>query len=673
MALAPEVRARLELLKKQINYHNYCYHVLDSPEISDSLYDVLFLELKDLEVSYPEIVTPDSPTQRVGDSPVSGFAEAEHVVPLLSLANAFDEEELKAWHKRASNFLGVSDFDMVCELKIDGLAVALTYEEGRFTSGSTRGDGYRGEEVTTNLRTIRGLILATMAPAPGKFEVRGEVYFPKDKFNQLNEQRIANGVAPFANPRNSAAGSLRQLDPRVTASRPLDLFIYGLGYAEGGSMADNHWEILNQLGQLGLKTNPHSVLCSKLEEIEGFYHIWLQKRTELNYDVDGVVVKINSIPYQTSLGSVGREPRWAIAYKFPAVQAFTRLIDIGINVGRTGTLNPYAILAPVRVGGATIRMASLHNEDDIHRKDLRIGDWVIVERAGDVIPQVVAPVISRRNGEERIFAMPTHCPACGGLVMRAPHETAVRCSNGSCSAQLFELVKHFSAKDCMDIQGMGEKLSLALIGAGLVKDVSDIYSITRDKLVAIEGMADRSASKIVVAIERSKSRPLGKVIFSLGILHVGAGMGALLAKRLGSIERLANVTYDELTAIQFVGPKVAQSILTYFGNETNLNVISKLGDAGVTLKEDSTGDQAGEIRLLGKQFVISGRLVQLRRSQAEARIRDLGGVIGAGVTKGTDYLVLGEDPGSKLDQAIKIGTPLLTEDEFFELIDGLNK
>jgi DNA ligase (NAD+) len=662
------IRDRVERLRKEINRHNHLYHVLDQPEVSDAEYDTLMRELNGLEEQYPELVTTDSPTQRVGAAPAEGFAEVEHPVPLLSLGNAFNDNDLQAWHRRATNLLDGATFDMVCELKMDGLAVALTYENGVLVHGATRGDGLKGEDVTQNLRTIRSIPLTVPGASPQRFEVRGEVYFPRSKFAMLNEQRVADGLPPFANPRNSAAGSLRQLDPRSTARRPLNIFIYGLGYAQGGAFPDNHWETLEYLKSLGFKINSNNVLCRSLVEVRNYYTRWVEGREELDYDADGVVVKINSFAHQGNLGQVGREPRWAVAYKFPATQAITRLLDIGINVGRTGSLNPYAVLEPVNVGGVTVKTATLHNEDDIRRKDVRVGDWVVVERAGEVIPRVVAPIVGRRIGEEREFAMPEQCPECGTPVVRIPGEALTRCPNTACPAQLLELLKHFVSRGGMDIEGMGEKLCYALLNAGLVADIAGIYSLNKDDLAKLERMADISAGKVINAIEKSKERPLSRVIFALGILHVGSEMADVLAFHLRSMERLSSVTEEELVEIPSVGPKIAQSIAAYFHDESNLEIIDKLRGAGVRMEEEAPLIEP-DLRLAGMRFVVTGRLESITRDLAEARIKELGGSVGGSVSRKTSYLVMGEDSGSKLEQAKKLGTPLLSEEEFLQMVD----
>ena len=579
----PPIVDRLEHLRKEIAHHSYRYYILDDPVVGDAEYDRLLRELIDLELSHPELITADSPTQRVGAAPAEGFSQAEHVVPMLSLSNAFDFQELEAWHRNRKNLLEGADFEMVCELKIDGAAVSLTYENGRLVRGATRGDGYLGEDVTQNLRTVRSIPLVLLGKAPGNLEVRGEVYMPKEAFREINEERIARGEPPYANPRNSGAGSLRQLDPRITASRNLDIYVYALGYTEDGSMPDNQWDTLQRLKEIGFKVNPHNTLCRTLGEVEEVYRWWIEERHQLSYGVDGLVVKINPFRYQDVLGHVSREPRWAVAYKFPAEQALTRLLDIGINVGRTGSLNPFAILEPVNVSGVTVKMATLHNEEDIHRKDIRIGDWVTVERAGEVIPQVAGPVGARRTGEEVVFQMPERCPVCGTVVVKTETEAMHRCPNTACPAQFFELLKHFVSKGAMDIDGLGERWCRILIDAGLVRDVADLYSLKKESLMQLDRMGDKLATKIIVNVEISKKRPLSRVIFALGVLHVGSEMAGLLAQHYSSVDRLSAATQEELTSVPGIGPKIAASIVDYFRVERNLEVVEKLRQAGVKL------------------------------------------------------------------------------------------
>ena len=667
MTSQDRVKQRIDELRDQINYHNHRYYVLDSPEISDGEYDLLMRELQQLELEHPELVTPDSPTQRVGAVPIEAFGVVEHRLPLLSLANAFSDEELMAWHRRVSNLAGEEDFDLVCEPKMDGLAVSLTYVDGKLTTGATRGDGYRGEDVTTNLRTVKSIPLSLPHNAPPRLEVRGEVYLPKAGFKKLNEERQKDGLPLFANPRNAGAGSVRQLDPRVTAQRPLDIYVYALGYAEGKTLPATHWERMEYLKSLGFKINPNNRLCKLIEEAKEYHREWAGKRESLPYEADGIVVKVNSIEIQDRLGAVGHEPRWAVAYKFPAIQATTVVKDIGINVGRTGTLNPYAILEPVSVGGVTIRHAALHNEEDIQRKDIRIGDTVIVQRAGEVIPEIVGPVLSKRTGQERIFSMPSHCPVCRAEVIKPEGEAMHRCPNAACPAQALEKLRHFVTRGGMDIERIGEKLCSALFQAGLVKDVADFYYLTREQLLSLERMGEKSASNILQSIEKSKNRPLARLIFALGILHVGEETAQLLVSRYSSLDKLASAAEEELLTIPSVGPQIAESIVAFFQQESNRQIIEKLRKAGVKLEEAPAIPR--ELALAGQEFVLTGRLESLTRPEAEACIKELGGAVGSTVTEKTTHVVAGADPGSKLEKARSLGTKILTEEEFLRMLE----
>jgi len=687
-----KVKRRVEELREVINHHNYRYYVLDSPEISDAEYDELMKELRQLEAEHPELVTPDSPTQRIGAPPVEAFGVVEHPQPLLSLANAFSYEELAAWHKRVSKLLGGRRFDLVCEPKIDGLAVALTYDGGLLVTGATRGDGYRGEDITQNLKTIRSIPLSVPEEAPPRFEVRGEVYLPKAGFKKLNEERAKEELPLFANPRNAAAGSVRQLDSSITAKRPLDIFIYALGWAEGKAVPDTHWEIMQYLKSLGFKINPNIALRSSLNEAEKYYQSWAESREKFPYEADGIVAKVNSIALQRELGTVAHEPRWAIAYKFPAIQGTTKLIDIGINVGRTGSLNPYAILEPVRVGGVVISSAALHNEEDIHRKDIRIGDWVVVQRAGEVIPEIVEPIVSRRTGKEKIFSTrektweiykirkgivgkekpPDYpvCPVCGSEVIKPEGEAMHRCTNAACSSQALERIKHFVSRRAMDIDGVGEKLCQALFEAGLIKDAADLYYLTKEQLLGLERMADKSASNVLNSIGKSKDRPLARVIFALGITHVGDQYAELLAEQFHSIDQLAEASQEELSDLPSIGPKIAESIVAFFRQERNRQIIEKLRKAGLRLEKEKTKEaRPEELPLAGLEFVLTGKLESLPRSEAEAKIKALGGKAGSDVNKKTSYVVVGADPGSKLAKAEKLGIKTLSEAEFLKLLD----
>jgi DNA ligase (NAD+) len=588
----------------------------------------------------------------------------------LSLANAFSYEDLAAWHKRVSNLLGGRRFDLVCEPKIDGLAVALTYVDGLLATGATRGDGYRGEDITQNLKTVRSIPLSVSKEAPPRFEVRGEVYLPKAGFEKLNEERAKEGLPLFANPRNAAAGSVRQLDSSITARRPLDIFVYGLGWAEGKAVPGTHWEVMQYLKSLGFKINPNIAPCHTLKETEEYYQRLVETREKFPYEADGIVVKVNSIALQQELGAVAHEPRWAIAYKFPATQGTTKLIDIGINVGRTGSLNPYAILEPVRVGGVVISSAALHNEEDIHRKDIRIGDWVVVQRAGEVIPEIVEPIVSRRTGKEKIFSMPSRCPVCDSEVIKPEGEAMHRCTNTACPSQALERIKHFVSRGAMDIDGVGDKLCQALFQAGLIKDAADLYYLTKEQLLGLERMADKSASNVLNSIAVSKDRSLARIIFALGIPHVGEQYAELLAEHFDSLDDLAKTSEEDLLSIPSIGPKIAESIVAFFRQKGNRQIIEKLQKAGVRLEREKVKEaQAEELPLAGLEFVLTGKLESLSRSEAEAKVKALGGKAGSDVTRKTSYVVVGADPGSKLTKAEKLGIKMLNEAEFLELLD----
>ena len=658
-------------LREQINHHNYRYYVLDDTEISDGEYDRLMVELRRLEEDHPSLVTPESPTQRVGASPADGFDQVQHRLPMLSLGNAFNEDDLQAWYRRVKGLLDDANFDLVCELKIDGLAVSLTYQDGVLVQGATRGDGTAGEDVTQNLRTIRTIPMSLLGEPPPYLEVRGEVYLPLEDFRRLNEERAERGEPLYANPRNTGAGSVRQLDPKVTASRNMHIWVYSLGDIGETVRPNGHWDSLQWLNGLGFRINPENQICNNLQEAVDYYHSWMEKRHDLPYEIDGVVIKVNPFAYQDSLGVVGREPRWAIAFKFPAEQAVTRLLDIGINVGRTGSLNPYAILGPVVVSGVTVRQASLHNEEDINRKDIRIGDWVTVERAGDVIPQVVGPVLDRRTGQEQVFKMPANCPVCGTQVVKPESEAMHRCPNTSCPVQFFELLKHFVSKGAMDIDGLGEQWCNILIENSLVKDVADLYRLDKEELLKLDRMGDKLATKIMTNVEVSKQRPLHRVLFALGIIHVGSEIAELLTQRYASINEMAEATPEELTEIPGIGPKIAESVADYFAVPLNQQVLKDLGEAGVVLHHDIPDIQeaADDLPFSGKSFVVTGTLSGFTRREAEDRIKILGGNVSSAVTRKTDYLVAGGSPGSKVAAAGRLGTEILYEAAFLKLMD----
>ena len=665
----PDIHERLEDLRAQVNHHNYRYHALDAPEIGDAEFDALYRALAAIEEGHPELVTPDSPTQRVGAEPVAGFAEAVHPSPMLSLGNAFDEEQLMAWHRRAQALVDGEAFGMVCELKFDGLAVALTYEDGVLVRGATRGNGAVGEDVTSNLRTVRSIPLRLLDDVPGRIEVRGEVLFPKSRFAELNREREEAGLPTYANPRNTAAGSVRQLDPRVTAARGLDIFVYSLGYADA-PMRDTHWKTLEYLARLGFKTNPHNRLVETPEDALDYYRGWRDDFESLDYGCDGVVIKVDSFDLQRHMGTVGREPRWAVAYKFPATRALTRLNEIRVNVGRTGSINPYAVLEPVDVGGATVSQATLHNEDYVREKDLKVGDWVIVERAGEVIPQIVSVRKNRREGNEKPFKMPKHCPECRVELKRPEGEAMTYCVNAACPAQLVRLLEHFVSRGAMDIKGLGVRQVVVLLERGLIGDASDLYRLRErsEELVAIDRMGEKSVANLLAAIEASKDRPWARVLTALGIDHVGFEVAEALSRHFRTIDRIMDASEEDLSAVPSVGPKIAASVSAYFANESNTAVVQKLRESGVRMADEER-PEPGEQSLAGLRFVVTGRLANFSRSQAEGRIKDAGGAVSGSVSNRTDYLVAGEDAGSKLADAEKLGIPIIDEDEFVTLLE----
>ena len=663
-----EARNRMEELREQILFHNYRYYVLDSPEIPDAAWDALFRELRDLEAAYPEFVTPDSPTQRVGAEPQAASGVVEHREPLLSLGNVFSADGLRAWHRRAAERMDRDDFALVTEPKIDGLAMALVYEHGALVRAGTRGDGRRGEDVTRNVRTIPSLPLTLRGSAPERLEVRGEVYMPRSGFERMNEQRAERGEALFANPRNAAAGAVRQLDPSVTASRPLAIAMYQMGWTEGGAAPDTHWATLAWMQELGLPTTTDAALQPNVDAAAAACEAWIPRRDAHEFDMDGVVVKIDEFALQRQLGSMGREPRWAVAFKFPPQEATTRLLKIAINVGRTGRLNPYAVLEPVRVGGASVQHATLHSEEDIRRKDIRRGDTVIVRRAGDVIPQVVGPVLSRRRKGARRWKAPLRCPVCRHAAVRPEGEAMSYCSNPACPAVVQRSVEHFVSRGTMDIEGLGGKRVRALFEAGLIADTGDLYRLheRRDDLVALERMGEKSVEKLLAAIEASKQRGPAHLIFGLGIRHVGGEIGGLLAGHFGSLRALQSATEEELAAVDGVGPIIASSVADWMATERATTLLDKLAAAGVHM-ETGVG-AAREGPLAGQHFVVTGRLTQMGRNEAEAALKRLGASVGSSVGKKTAALIVGADAGSKLEKAVGLGTACWDEAQFLAVL-----
>jgi len=675
--VAPRAAAkRAAELRSRLEYHNHRYYVLDDPEISDPEYDDLLRELISLEQGHPELLTPDSPTQRVGGRPSGALQEVRHPQPMLSLANARDEDELRAWEHRVRNMLtrqGVPEreIEYVTEPKIDGLAISLVYEDGVFVRGATRGDGEIGEDVTANLRTIGAIPLRMggTGTAPPLVEVRGEIYLPLKDFARLNEQQAAAGQRTFANPRNSAAGSLRQLDPQVTRSRPLSIWCYGIGASEGLDHT-THFESIEWLREHGFKVNQEVELHRDIDSVAEACRRWEERREDLDYEIDGVVVKINDYETQSLLGVVGREPRFAIAFKFAPTTAVTKLQEIGVNVGRTGNLIPYAILEPVQVSGVTVSRATLHNEEDLARKDIREGDQVVVMRAGDVIPQVVSPITQRRDGSERPYVPPAKCPACGTKTVKPEGEVWTRCPNRKdCPGQVLQSLKHFTSKGAMDIEGFGEKLVQRFYDEGLVRSLPDVYRLTVERLEPLEGFQRKSAENLVNAIERSKEAPFSRVLYALGIPGIGYVNARALASHFGSIDRLTDASVEEIEAVEGIGPVLAGTIRETLDEPRNLQLISELRGIGLNLEQERTGAD-GEAPLAGKTFVLTGTLGRMTREEATARIEELGGKVTGSVSKKTDYVVAGDNPGTKLEKAQTLARPVIDEAELERVLAG---
>lgn len=674
-----EVERRILELREQIHHHNYRYYVLNEPEISDRQYDMLMRELRALEEAHPELVTPDSPTQRVGAAPLDAFEKVTHPVPMTSLANAFDVAELRAWLERAQRLLPEdTPLEFVVEPKIDGLAVALTYEDGIFVRGATRGDGLVGENVTQNLRTIPVIPLRIpfgtgpkTPPAPARIEVRGEVYMPKEAFEELNRRQVELGERAFANPRNAAAGSLRQLDPSITAARPLSFFAYAIGYVEGVEI-ESQWEALSYLRALGFPVNKDIAHFDNFDQVVAYCDEWMAKRDTLRYEADGMVVKINSFAIQQRLGIVGNAPRWAVAFKFPAREETTRLLDVGANIGRTGVITPYAILEPVEVGGVTVHQATLHNYEDITRKDIRIGDMVVIKRAGDVIPQVVKPIESLRTGEERPIRIPERCPVCGEPTVKPEGEVAVYCANAACPARLVRQIEHFASRAAMDIEGFGSRLAEQFVNEGLLKDVADFYYLKREDILPLEGFDEKRTDNLLAAIEASKSQPLWRVIAALGIRGVGGTVAQALANYWRSLDALMAATQEELQQLEGIGPTLAESIVDFFRRPRHRQIVEKLRRAGVHLQEEiETREQ--ELPLAGKTFVITGTLPTMSRERAKALIEQYGGKVTGSVSSKTDYLLVGDAPGAaKYNKARQLQVLLISQDDLLKMIGGQN-
>jgi DNA ligase (NAD+) len=669
-----DLEKKIEGLREKIRHHEYLYYVLDQPEISDTDFDKLMQRLKDMEAEHPELLAVDSPTQRVGGKPREGFVKVAHSSPMLSLDNTYSEEELRAWERRVHELGGRKEIDYVCELKLDGMSLALIYEGGKLVRGITRGDGSVGEDVTLNVRTVRSVPLSIpkeklkKAGIPEDFEVRGELLMPTAAFKKVNEERERKGLATFANPRNFTAGTVRQLDANVTAERRMDFFPYIL-LGNGRTYFDRHWKTLDALEAAGFKVNPNRRLVHTMEEVWAFIQEWEGKRESLAYEIDGIVVKVDRTALQDELGFTGKAPRWAIAYKYAARAGITKLEDIRVQVGRTGKLTPVAMLAPVVIGGTTVRNATLHNMDEIERLGVKIGDWVQVERGGDVIPKVAKVIDDKdhpRPPELRAFEMPQKCPVCGTKVVRTEGEVDYRCVNANCPAKLRETILHFASRGVMNIDGMGDALVNQLTERGLVKNVADIYKLTKPDLLSLERMGDKSAQNILDEIENSKKLPLERVIYGLGIRMVGERTAQFLAEHFGSMEALESAGVEELQNVNEVGPRIAESIVEFFGIAANRKLVERLREAGLTLtgKKKERGT-----KLAGKTFVLTGTLAHFTRDEAKKMIEDAGGKVTGSVSKKTDYVVAGADAGSKLDKAKELGVSVIGEKEMEKLLN----
>ena len=665
---------RVDALRKTIEKLNYDYYILDQPTATGAEYDAFLRELREIEAEHPELIAPESPTQRVGIAPQGRFSQIRHPLPMLSLSNVYNRGELDAWAARLERILPQANFMYVSEPKIDGLAVALTYANGMLQRGATRGDGVTGEDVTSNLRTIRNIPLRLMgdgsSAVPKAIEVRGEVFMRQADFAKLNERIEMEGGRPFMNPRNAAAGSLRQLDPAITAQRPLRLLAYGIGYAEGGRAISSHADALAELRRFGFETSPDAALDESIDAVWARCEGWLERRSTLPFEIDGVVIKVNDLRQQEELGFVSREPRWATAYKFPATQQTTRINDIVVNVGRTGALTPLAMLEPVNIGGVIVSRATLHNDDEIRRKDIRIGDTVVVQRAGDVIPQVVQVITERRNGDEREFVMPERCPVCGSPTHRAEGEAVRYCTNSACPAQLKRHIHHFVSRGGMDIEGLGEKLANRFVDLGMIRDLGDIYSLDWESITQLEGLGEVSVNNLRAAVESSKQRPLERLIFALGIPFVGERSSRFLADRFHSLDNLIAADADTIDSVPGIGSVQAQSVHDFLHKAENLTVIDKLRAAGVRMVDDDAGDGPANGPLAGKTVVLTGRLVNMTRTEAEAALRRSGANVAGSVSKKTTAVFAGDDAGSKADRARELGVPVLGEEQLLAILRG---
>ena len=661
---------KIEELREKIRYHNYRYYVLDDLTIADTEYDQLMRDLIELEEKYPQYITPSSPTQRVGIEPVSGFTTVKHIAPMLSLANAFSPEELRAFDQRIKKLIPEQKLEYVVELKIDGLAVTLVSEDDIFTRGATRGDGTTGEEITSNLRTVKAIPLKLFGEDnPPRIEVYGEVYMKKSDFKNLNKERTKRGENLFANPRNAAAGSVRTLDPRITAKRHLDTFIYRATFPEGNNF-NTHMEVLDYLKKIGFKVNPHNKLCQDIEEVINYCQQWKEKKEELDYEIDGMVIKVNSLRTREELGSTTRSPRWAIAYKFPAQQLTTKVKDIIVQVGSTGAITPVAELEEVTISGSVVKRATLHNEDEIGRKDIRIGDTVLIQKAGEVIPEVVKVIKEKRKGGEKKFDMPIICPTCGEKIFRPEGEVVSRCINPACPDQVRGRIRHFASRDAMDIEGLGPAIIDQLVGKDLIKDISGLYFLKRDDLISLERIAEKSADNLLDAIEESKKKSLANLIYGLEIRYVGVHTSEVITRYYPTLNKFKIASLEELIEINEIGPKIAESIILFFKEKENLAIIERLRSVSLNFsqEEEIKRKEKGTQILAGKQFVLTGTLKDFTRTQAKEIISELGGRVTGSISKKTDYAVAGEDPGSKYQKAQKLGVLIINEEEFKKII-----
>ncbi len=664
-----DIKSEIERLRKMISRNDHLYYVLNKPKISDQEYDALYRRLRDMEAAHPEFITPDSPTQRVGGEPAAGFPVVKHIDPMMSLDNTYSADEIREFDKRVKKNLKGEKVEYVVELKFDGVSTSLVYERGKLAVGATRGDGTQGDDVTANLKTIRSIPLSfseEVNKVPRRIEVRGEVCMSKKAFEKLNKEKEKNGEELFANPRNAAAGSLKLLDPKIVATRGLDIYVWGTGHYEAIEFR-THMEVLDYLKEAGFRVNPHYKLCGTIDEVIEYCDSWEDKRDEPDVEIDGMVLKVNGLSQRERLGWTSKSPRWSIAYKFPAEKALTTVEDIIVQVGRTGTVTPVAILKPVHLSGTMVSRATLHNFDEIERLDVKIGDKVYVEKSGEIIPKVLSVAEEKRTGRERAFHAPVKCPACGSKLVRLPEEVAIRCENVGCPAQMKETVLHFASRNAMDIEGMGEAITNQLVDKGLIKDYGDIYYLKFDDVAGLERMAEKSARNLMDAIGKSKSNDLNRLVYGLGIRHVGEHAAWVLAGHFGSIEKLKDAGADELNNINEIGPVMAESVYNFFHNKENLKVLNKLKEGGLKASRGARPKE-GSAKLSGKTIVITGTLISFTRSEAEELVRRLGGNPSSSVSKNTDFLVAGSEPGSKLDKAKALGVKIMTEEEFRKVV-----